>query len=75
MKVKKYLESIQKDKANELAKLRKEEELNKKQKKVEEKISKLIIKPIKKVPEIFNFTKTKKINTKTPIKKITYSFI
>ena len=50
--------------------LKKEDELKKKQKKVEEKNSKLIIKPNKKVPEIFNFTKTKRINSKTPDKKI-----
>ena len=58
-----------------MAKLKKEDELKKKQKKVEEKNSKLIIKPNKKVPEIFNFTKTKRINSKTPDKKIIYSFI
>ena len=75
MKVKRNLELILKDKANELAKLKKEDELKKKQKKVEEKNSKLIIKPNKKVPEFFNFNKPKKIKAKTPIKKITYSFI
>ena len=75
MKVKRNLEIILKDKANELAKLKKEDELKKKQKKVEEKNSKLIIKPNKKVPEFFNFNKPNKIKAKTPIKKITYSFI
>ena len=75
MRVKKNIELILKEKANELAKLKKEDELKKKQKKVEEKNSKLIIKPNKKVPEIFNFTKTKRINSKTPDKKIIYSFI
>ena len=75
MRVKKNIELILKEKANELAKLKKEDELKKKQKKVEEKNSKLIIKPNKKVPEIFNFTKTKRINSKTPNKKIIYSFI
>ena len=75
MKVKRNLEIILKDKANELAKLKKEDEIKKKQKKVEEKNSKLIIKPNKKVPEFFNFNKPNKIKAKTPIKKITYSFI
>ena len=75
MKVKRNLEIILKDKANESAKLKKEDELKKKQKKVEEKNSKLIIKPNKKVPEFFNFNKPNKIKAKTPIKKITYSFI
>ena len=73
MRVKKNIELILKEKANELAKLKKEDELKKKQKKVEEKNSKLIIKPNKKVPEFFNFNKPKKIKAKTPIKKITYS--
>ncbi len=59
--VQKEIEARNKEKACQLAILKKEKEIKEKQRKVEEKNNRIIIKPIKKVPEIFKLKNNPKI--------------
>jgi hypothetical protein len=59
--VQKEIEARNKEKACQLAILKKEKEMKEKERKVEEKNNRIIIKPIKKVPESFKLKNNPKI--------------